>query len=176
MFVTDQVNRRVQQFRSDGKFLAKWGEYGTGIGQFDGVEKPANRTGGPNFVACDRLGNIFTTEAALGRIQKFSPDREPLLAFGDNSTEVGGFGGRPKNLPGPIAIVIDSRDRIWVSSTNHRVQCFSLTGKLLGGFTSLESGTAPGQLWTPHGLAFDSNGHLYVVDTQNHRIQKFRVE
>ena len=39
----------------------------------------------------------------------------------------------------------------------------------------MEQGTAPGQFYAPHGMAFDSKGHLYVVDAYNHRIQKFAV-
>jgi DNA-binding beta-propeller fold protein YncE len=38
------------------------------------------------------------------------------------------------------------------------------------------AGTDAGQFYAPHGLAFDSRGHLYVVDAFNHRIQKFAVE
>ena len=175
IYVADQVNRRVQRFTPEGKFLGKWGEYGSKPGQFDGVENIKSRTGGPNFVALDRAGNVYTTEAKLGRIQKFTAEGKPLLAFGSNSTDPGGFGGRPKNLPGPIAIAIDRWDRIWVSSTNNRVQCFSPEGKYLFGFESLQAGDKPGQFHTPHGLAFDSRDHLYVVDAQNQRIQKFAV-
>jgi sugar lactone lactonase YvrE len=175
VYVADQVNRRVQRFTSDGRFLGKWGEYGSKPGQFDGVENRKNRTGGPNFLAIDGKGHVFTTEAKLGRVQKFSADGKPILAFGSNSTDPGGFGGRPKNLPGPIAIVIDGSGRLWVSSTNNRVQLFSAEGKYLGGFDSLTAGTELGQFHTPHGMVLDSAGHLYVVDTQNYRIQKFAV-
>lgn len=175
IYVADQVNRRVQRFTPEGKFLGKWGEYGTAVGQFDGVEGIKNRTGGPNFVAVDRHGNILTTEAKLGRIQEFSPEGKPLSAFGSNSTDPGGFGGRPKNLPGPIAIVVDRFDRIWISSTNNRVQLFAPDGKYLGGFESLTAGTEAGQFHTPHGLVIDSRDDLYVVDSQNHRVQKFSV-
>jgi sugar lactone lactonase YvrE len=175
VYVADQVNRRVQRFTPEGKFLRKWGEYGTRPGQFDGKEKLPNRTGGPNFVAVDRDGSVYTTEAALGRIQKFTPEGKVVLWFGGNGTEPGGFGGRPKNLPGPIAICVEAGGRIWVSSTNNRVQAFSPEGKFLGGAVSLEAADGPGRFHTPHGLAFDSRGHLYVADTQNHRIQKFSV-
>ena len=175
VYVADQVNRRVQRFSAEGKFLLKWGEYGTRPGQFDGKDKLPNRTGGPNFVAVDRYGYVYTTEAAPGRIQKFTPDGKPVSWFGDNGTGPGGFGGRPRNLPGPIAICVEAGGRIWVSSTNHRVQAFSPEGKFLGGAVAIEPGDGPGRFHTPHGLAFDSRGHLYVADSQNHRIQKFAV-
>lgn len=175
VYVADQVNRRIQAYSRDGTFLRKWGEYGKEPGQFDGVEKLPNRTGGPNFVSIDREGFVWTTEAALGRIQKFSTAGKPLFAFGSNTSERGGFGGRPKNLPGPIAVLADPLQRVWVSSTNHRVQAFSEAGELLYGFESLDAGEELGQFQTPHGMAMDSAGFLYVVDTQNHRIQKIRV-
>ena len=175
VYVADQVNRRVQRFSAEGKFLLNWGEYGTRPGQFDGKDKLPNRTGGPNFVAVDRYGYVYTTEAAPGRIQKFTPDGKPVSWFGDNGTGPGGFGGRPKNLPGPIAICVEAGGRIWVSSTNHRVQVFSPEGKFLGGAVAIEPGDGPGRFHTPHGLVFDSRGQLYVADSQNHRIQKFAV-
>jgi len=175
VYVADQVNRRVQRFDAEGKFLGKWGEYGTNPGQFDGVENLKNRTGGPNFVALDTKGNVYTTEAKLGRIQRFTADGKPLFAFGNNSTDPGGFGGRPKNLPGPIGVCVDRFDRIWVTSTNNRLQLFSPDGKLLFGFENLEPGTEPKRFHTPHGMVIDSKGHLYVVDSQNYRIQKFAV-
>jgi len=174
VYVADQVNRRVQRFTHEGKFLGKWGEYGSKPGQFDGVDGLKNRTGGPHFLAFDSVGNVFTTEGKLGRIQKFTAHGKPLLAFGSNATEPGGFGGR-KILPGPIGIAVDRWNRIWVSSTNNRVQCFSPEGKHLFGFESLEPGDKQGQFHTPHALAFDSQSHLYVVDAQNQRIQKFAV-
>ncbi|HZN58582.1 MAG TPA: SMP-30/gluconolactonase/LRE family protein [Planctomycetota bacterium] len=176
LYVADQVNRRIQRFTLAGEFLGKWGEYGTRPGQFDGTDPLPNRTGGPNLVAIDAAGYVYTTEARIGRIQKFTPEGKPLLAFGSNSTEPSGFGGRPQNLPGPIAIALDKQGRIWVSSTNHRVQVFSPDGKFIGGFTSLEASDAPGRFHTPHGLAFDSHGDLFVVDAQNERVQKFHVD
>jgi DNA-binding beta-propeller fold protein YncE len=36
-----------------------------------------------------------------------------------------------------------------------------------------EYGTEPGKLNRPSGIAFDADENLWVVDTQNHRIQKF---
>ena len=37
-------------------------------------------------------------------------------------------------------------------------------------------GSAPGELDTPHGLAFDSRGRLFVADRGNNRIQIFDQE
>lgn len=173
VYVADQVNRRVVHFAPDGKVIRAWGEYGVKPGQFGGNVPKNQRVGGPQFVALDREGNVFTTEASVGRVQKFSPEGKFLLAWGGNHTGPGGFGGRPKNLPGPIGIAIDTKGRVWVSATNNKVQQFTAEGKYLRGFGG--TGEGPGQFHTPHGLALDSRGRLYVVDTKNHRVQKFDV-
>src|SRR5262245_1852649 len=34
-------------------------------------------------------------------------------------------------------------------------------------------GSAPGQFNEPYGVALDATGNVYVVDTQNHRVQEF---
>ena len=58
------------------------------------------------------------------------------------------------------------------SSSNSRLQCFTTEGKYLTGL--LVEGDEPGQFVIPHALAVDSKGFLYVVDSSNHRIQKFK--
>lgn len=176
LLVADQCNHRMQRFTPEGKFLAKWGSYGNEVGQFGGKGKQGMRFGGPHFIALDAEGLIWTTEGANGRIQQFTKDGKPLRHWGSNSTAPGGFGGREKAahnaLPGPIGIVLDAQQRVWVSSSNDRVQVFSKSGEFLGGL--LEMGTEPGKLRLPHGMVFDSKGFLYVVDSSNQRVQKFR--
>ena len=60
-----------------------------------------------------------------------------------------------------------------IPNQNDRVQCFTPDGKFLFGLGG--SGSDPGQFIHPHGIAFDSHGHLYVADAGNQRIQKFEI-
>jgi DNA-binding beta-propeller fold protein YncE len=180
IYVADQTNRRVQVFDGCGNFLAKWGEYGTAPGQFGGNSNPLSRVGGPQFVALDKEGNVFTTEGSMGRVQKFTADGKFLLAWGDNADRPGSFGGsflgfkdKKVSLQGPIALRLDRQGHVWVSAVSGRIQQFTSLGKYLRGFG--EPGTKPGQFYAPHGLAFNSQGHLYIVDAYNHRVQKFAV-
>lgn len=176
VFVADQTNRRVQVFDRDGKFLRKWGGYGVQPGQFGGNTNPKSRVGGPNFIAIDREGNVFTTEASMGRVQKQTPEGEPLLAWGTLEDKPGGFGGNftafKANLIGPIGICLDQQERLWIAAVSGRVQCFTREGKYLGGFGDAQ-GTASGQFYAPHGIAINNRGEIFVVDSYNHRVQKF---
>lgn len=178
VYVADQTNRRVQVFTPQGEFLRQWGEYGLETGQFGGNTSAKSRVGGPNFLAFDADGALYTTEASVGRIQKFTPDGEFLLAWGDNTENPGGFGGKfaalDINLIGPIGISCDPWNRLWVSAVAGRIQCFSTTGQHLGGLAWAQ-GTEPGQVLAPHGIACSPDGSLYVVDSYNHRVQQFRL-
>ncbi len=177
VYVPDQGNSRVQKFTREGKFVGKFGELGSEPGQFGGGQAAGGRFAGPQFVAFDRAGNVYTTDAALDRVQKFTSDGELLAYWGSESAEPGGFGPPPTNdegtpiIGGPISICVDAHDRVWVGATNNRVQLFSNDGTFLCGVGA--PGTGPGEFDVPHGLALDSQGCLYVCDTMNDRIQKF---
>ncbi|MBC7815727.1 MAG: NHL repeat-containing protein, partial [Planctomycetaceae bacterium] len=132
VYVTDQCNHRIQKFTAEGKFLAQWGEHGSEPGQFGGLEPAGSRFAGPHFLASDRHDRLYTTEGVLGRVQQFSAAGQPLLAWGDKGDQPGGFGaynfGNLKNTFGPIGIMLDQHDRVWVSSLNDRVQAFTPEG------------------------------------------------
>lgn len=178
IFVADQTNRRVQVFDREGKFLRKWGEYGVKPGQFGGNTNPKSRVGGPQFIAIGKDGSIFTTEASVGRVQKFDPAGKPLLGWGTLDDRPGGFGGKftafKAGLIGPIGICFDHQDRLWISTVSGRVQCFSTDGTYIGGIGETQ-GTGEGQFYAPHGVAINSRNELFVVDTYNHRVQKFVI-
>jgi sugar lactone lactonase YvrE len=179
VYVPDQGNSRVQKFRTDGTFVGKFGELGSEPGQFGGEQAPGGRFAGPQFVAFDRPGNVYTSDAALDRIQKFTPDGQLLNYWGSERSEPGGFGPPPVNadgtavMGGPIGLCVDGGDRVWVSSTNNRVQQFTNDGTYLRGISGAGSGA--GQFDVPHGLVLDTRGFLYVCDTMNDRIQKFAI-
>ena len=131
----------------------------------------------PAFPGDGHKGRLYTTEGTPGRIQQFSPEGKPLLSWGDKGQQPGGFGtlqtGYAKHTFGPIGVLVDRHDRVWVSSLNDRVQLFTTEGKFLLGIGG--TGEAPGQFVRPHGMALDSEGHLYVADAGNQRIQKFEI-
>jgi len=177
IYVADQCNHRVQKFATDGRFLEAWGGHGVEPGRFGGSDPAGSRFAGPHFLAQDAAGRLYTTEAGLGRVQQLAPDGRPLRSWGDKGDQPGGFGafqfGSLSGTYGPIGLAVDRRDRVWVSSLNDRVQCFTPEGRYLFGLDV--PGPDPGELDRPHGLAFDARGRLYVADASNQRIQVFEV-
>lgn len=136
-------------------FELKWGAYGSGNGQFQVV------TG----VAVDNAGNVYVTDSANDRVQKFSASGVFLAKWGS-------FGNADGQLKFPTGIAVDGAGNVLVADTyNHRIQVFSPSGAFLSKWGS--SGAGPGQFVHPRGIAVDASGNVYVTDNTVNRIQKF---
>jgi sugar lactone lactonase YvrE len=131
----------------------------------------------PHGIHVDLRGNVWVTDAR-GRdgkghqVFKFSRDGKLLLALG--KAGVTGEGPDEFNQPSDVAVaangdvfVADGHDE----NSNARIVKFSKDGKFIKAWG--KRGTAAGEFDTPHGLAFDSRGRLFVADRGNNRIQIF---
>lgn len=62
VYVVDTGNHRIQKFTSNGKFLTKWGSFGSCDGLFNK----------PTGIAVDKEGNVYVVDNGNYRIQKFA--------------------------------------------------------------------------------------------------------
>ena len=174
------VDPIVKLDRQTGKLLASFG-----AGQFIF----------PHGMHVDRDGNIWVTDGraanemelakfpdAKGKghtVTKFSPDGKVLLQLGKP-----GVGARGTDtFLEPNDVITTPNGDIFVADghsgqnpnvppdTNARIVKFTRDGKYVKEWGRL--GSAPGEFRTPHALALDSRGRLFVADRGNHRIQIF---
>jgi len=144
----------------------------------------------PHGIHVDRDGNVWVTDGGGSKdntkghqVLKLSPDGKVLLALGKPG--VAGDGTGPL-LNEPCDVVTAPNGDIFVgdghsgqnpnapANTVARIVKFSRDGKFIKAWGRL--GSAPGEFRTPHALAFDSQGRLFVADRGNHRIQIFDQE
>jgi DNA-binding beta-propeller fold protein YncE len=129
----------------------------------------------PHGITADVDGNIWVTdeqgEPGKGyQAIKFSPTGAVLMTLG----KAGVAGTGPDTFAGPKAVAIATNGDIFVSDGGRgsaRIVKFDRTGKYLMEWGS--AGSEPGQMNTPHCLAFDSQGRLFVGDRGNNRVQIF---
>ncbi len=106
------------------------------------------------------------------QVHKFSPAGKPLMTIGKP-----GGADAPDCCWQPNDVITNQKGEIFVSMVHGaggRIMKFTPEGKLLK--TWGEAGSGPGQFSTPHSLAFDSKGRLFVADRGNVRIQIFDQE
>jgi sugar lactone lactonase YvrE len=131
----------------------------------------------PHGICVDKDGNVWITDGQ-GRdgkghqVFKFSPDGKLLMTLG----KAGVAGDGPDTFNQPSDVIVAPNGDIFVAdghggNSNARIVKFNKDGKFIK--TWGKKGSGPGEFDTPHSLAFDSRGRLFVADRNNNRIQIF---
>ena len=149
-------NARVHKYTPDGEYLFSWGESGTGEGQFNIVHN----------IETDRDGWVYVADRENHRIQVFSSE--------------GKYETQWVNLSRAAAICVDSRGEQELAyigeyfsgiATNDigqdlgpRVTVMDTRGTVLARVGHESYGDEAGRFYSPHGIAVDSRGDIYVAE------------
>ena len=147
VYVTDWRNDRIQKFSPDGGFIATFGEGGQGDGQF-------NR---PSSVAVDADGYIYVADWGNERVQVLGPDGDFQL-----------------KLRGQATLSKWAEEFYEANSDEKRERDRSeLMPKMSAEVVTPheESARTEPYFWGPVSVKLDSEGRLYVTETNRHRIQ-----
>lgn len=198
LYISDELDLRVDHLSPNGRLLRHWGLAGTITG-FRWPVRVATGNRGRLYVADARAGAIDVFSAggrrlatwhtpdasdepmglAVGRrgnvyVALLAADRiEKLSPSGKLLAWFGGFGAGPGQFDEPSGVAVGPSGVIYVLDTlNNRIQVFSPSLHHLATWGGVQGGAA-GNFSHPTGIAIDAVGHVYVADTGNHRIEKF---
>jgi DNA-binding beta-propeller fold protein YncE len=173
---------RLFEFDQAGKYVRE-----VGIGLYGFLFAQALRV--------DAQDNIWVVDRGSNLVIKLNPEGQPALILGRKPEAVaepgrsgrGGEsaagasrGGAPigvgvagDNFNRPTDVAWDHAGNTFVADGygNSRIAKFDKHGAFIKAWGS--KGTEPGQFDTPHSIASDSQGQIYVADLGNHRIQVF---
>ena len=135
-------------------------------------------------VRVDKDDNLWATDKGSDMVIKFDPQGRVVMVFG-RKQEASDEGTEPLRHPKPPLPPVDGMFRQVTDVTwdqagngfisdgyiNSRVAKVSKEGRWMKSFG--EPGDQPGQLNTPHSIAADNQGNIYVADRGNARIQVF---
>lgn len=137
-----------------GKLLRTWGE---------------KTIGKAHHIRIDADGNVWTTDIDNHTVEKYTPEGKLLLTIGEK-----GKAGRDKThfyMPTDVAIAPNGDVYVSDGYGNARVVHLDKEGTYINEWGEL--GSKPGQFSTPHSIACDSKGRIYVADRNNVRVQVF---
>ncbi len=136
----------------------------------------------PYFTALSLDGSIYVADAGNNRIRKINNDGKIITVAG---TGVAGYNGdnilaTDAQLNDPLGVAIDNYGNLFISdNANQRIRRIDASGKI----TTIAGTGSPGyngdgisatsaELYSPHGIAIDKTGNIYVCDVLNERIRK----
>jgi len=98
LYVADTLNKRIEIFDADGKFVNTFGKAGDGPGYF----------ARPKGVTVDSDGHIWVADGMQDRVQVFNKEFQLLISFG-------GHGLLPGQFQGIVGVIADNNNRIFTS-------------------------------------------------------------
>jgi sugar lactone lactonase YvrE len=152
VYVVDQERSRVLVFDRAGKIIRTIGSRGTGPGQLLA----------PSALAVSPGGTLYVADTGNGRIVRFSVAGTHLGSFG-NFRAIRGIAVSPEG------------SRVYgADAASNRITVSTATGGDLAELGS--TGSGPGELRSPGGVAVDAAGNVWVADRGNDRVQAFTPE
>jgi streptogramin lyase len=156
-FQRDEPSAKIIVFDRDGKNLRTWGE-----SEFEY----------PHGLRLSRDGSIWVTDRKMQQALKFDASGRLLLSIGKK--DVGGDNNSTDSFNGVSDVAVAENGDIFVADGeggNSRVVKFSKEGKFIKFWGT--KGVGKGEFNTPHSIAIDSKGRVWVGDRGNKRLQLF---
>ncbi len=154
IFVSDGYgNAKVHKYAPDGRPIMNWGEPGSDPGQFNLVHN----------ICCDPDGWVYVADRENHRVQIFDVNGKYETQW-NNLHRPSALYTMPGRCPVCYIGEIGPAMRVNIRTPNlgARISIVDHQGKLLGRVGAQTPGYSPGQFMSPHGLAVDSHGDLYV--------------
>ena len=165
---------RLFEFDAQGDFVR---ELGVGIYGFEMAHK----------VRVDREDNIWVVDEGTNMVIKMNPEGRVMMVIGRRpeptapgagTAVIPTDGSGPNHkylLARPTDVTWDQQGNIFVTDGyfNHRVVKYSPDGIYMGQHGNGQNGNGPDQMSTPHTMASDEQGNIYVGDRGNARVKVF---
>jgi len=150
------TNASVHKYSPDGKLILSWGESGTNPGQFNIV----------HGVNVDSNGWVYIADRENHRIQVFDSNGKFETQWVNLSrsaiTTINSVSGQELMYIGEYFAGIASNDM--GTDLGPRISVMNLKGEVLARVGRQSYGEQSGRFFSPHGIAVDSKGDIYVAE------------
>ncbi|CAF4062774.1 unnamed protein product, partial [Adineta steineri] len=145
MYVSDWMKLEVRRWKEGDT-------HGILVAGGNGSGYQQNQLNNPGDIFVDEDYSVYVADINNGRIMKWTKDaKEGIVVAGGNN-----LGNGLNQLVDPTGMTVGDSE-----------------GEIVAGGNG--EGNEPNQLNSPRGVSLDVEGNLYVVDSRNHRIQKYEL-
>lgn len=175
IYLVDTDNHRIRVMNPNGQVSTF---VGTGIAGFADGNPAVAQFHRPRGIALDSAGNIYVADTGNHSIRKISPNAMVSTLAGNGRSGFANGRGSEAQFHHPTALLLH-QDALYSADTfNHCIRKISLSGEVTtlagDGHEGFVDGAATqARFRFPRGLVFDSQGNLYIADTENNRIRKY---
>jgi len=166
---TRSGDTRLFEFDANGNYVR---EIGAGLYGFEMAHK----------VRVDRYDNIWAVDEGSNMVIKFNPEGRVEMVLGhrpessDGAIPIESSGPDERYLfARPTDVTWDTEDNIFVTDGyfNHRLVKYTPDGRYVGQVGTGTRGNGPDEFNTPHTVASDEQGNIYVGDRGNARVKVY---
>jgi len=173
-YVTEYSAHRIRKYKADGTVTTHAGSGKYGFADGKGA---AAKFYNPMGIDCDAIGNCYVADRKNHRIRKVASDGQVTTIAGSTWGFRDGKGSAAR-FNQPVALALGGDGHLYVTeSHNHAVRRVTLDGLVstvaggpLAGHVD-GYGTFGARFNSPHGVAADKLGNVFVSDRSNHSVR-----
>lgn len=186
IYFCEQWDGRIRKVDVNTKLISTVAG-GGGLGSYgDGVLATSASLRKPQGIAVDSHGNLFIADTETHRIRKVDASTGIIgtiagLGLGMEGYNGDGIAATSARLTRPQDVVVDSVGNIFIcDSGNSRIRKIDAATGLISTIAGTDTRGYNGdgiradsaKLYSPHGIALDRFGNLFIADRWNNRIRK----
>lgn len=176
IYITDGFNCRIRKIATTGIITTIAGN-GTFGFSGDGSAAISAEVNNPVGIGLDKAGNIYFCDAGNNRIRKISTSGTITTIAGNGTSGFSGDGNAATSaeIDGASQVAVDAAGNVYIADfSNRRIRKVSTSGTIttfagngVQGCTGNGGAATSCELNGPVGISIDTNGNLYIVDSQS---------
>ena len=181
LYVADTGNEVIRKITMSTGVVSTYA--GNGYNDLVNGDLASSSFGSPYGIAIDASGNIFVADAANNVIRKITVSTGKVSTFaGTGQQGLTNGPGASATFFHPGAIIFDTKGNLFVSELGNNTIREITTDGIVSTYAGTGDAGATDGVGTaatfkqPNGMAFDSQGNLYVADQLNNKIRKITLK